>query len=212
MSWTTPKTWATDDLVTAALLNEQLRDNLNALMSAIVPTGTTVPYAGILGSAPAGWLVCDGSAVSRTTYADLFTTIGTSFGAGDGSATFNLPDLRGRFPLGKDNLGGTSANRVTAVVADQLGGSAGAENHTLSTVEMPAHNHTLRAEMYGSPGTNDSLGNKLHRNGWPTAFQTGSSYTIENIWGTSTTIKDNGGGGAHNNMPPYVTLNYIIKT
>lgn len=191
MAWTTPKTWATNELVTATAMNEQLRDNMNYLVGAVVPTGSTLPYAGILGSAPTGWLICDGSAISRTTYAALFTALGTSFGAGDGSTTFNLPDLRGRFPLGKDNLGGTSANRVTATQADNLGQGSGAETHTLSLTEIPPHTHTYN-ELVGSGATrnwNGSLGSIASSN-------TGSA----------------GSGGSHNNMPPYITLNYIIKT
>ena len=193
MAWTTPRTWATNELVTAALLNEQLRDNLNILI-ALVPTGTVVPYAGInlpTNLAPASWLFCDGSAVSRTTYAALFSAVGTSFGSGDGSTTFNLPDLRGRFPLAKDNLGGTSANRVTAAAADQLGGSGGEENHTLTITEMPAHSHNII-------GSTNSSGGSV--NYWPGNSNSGpGSFT-------------QGGNGGHNNMPPYLALNYIIKT
>lgn len=83
-------------------------------------------------TAPSGWLLCDGSAVSRTTYAALFAAIGTSYGVGDGSTTFNVPDARGRMRIGLDNLGGSSANRVTAAAADSVGGSGGAETKDIS--------------------------------------------------------------------------------
>ena len=86
------------------------------------PVGSLIMYAG--SSAPTGWLLCDGSAVSRSTY-DLFSAIGTNYGAGDGSSTFALPDLRGRMPLGLDNMGGTSANIVTNAQADALNGKEG---------------------------------------------------------------------------------------
>lgn len=240
-----------------------------ALGVSVSPVGMTTPYAGR--SAPSGWLLCYGQAVSRTTYADLFamlhesatiamtiatpcvvtwsgrtwqegepikfsttgtlptglvagtayyakspsgatcnlaatpggTAINTSgsqsgthtgicapFGNGDGSTTFNVPDFRGRSPIGKDNLGGTSANVVTAALADALGGAGGAETHTLITAEMPAHNHT-----YG--GSQQTVA--------------GGGYTSQNegaAWATSTT----GGGGAHANMSPWLAVNWIIKT
>lgn len=97
------------------------------------PPGMVQAYAG--SSAPTGWLLCAGSAVSRTTYAALFAVIGTTYGAGDGSTTFNLPDLRGRVPVGVDG----GAGRVTSNNA--LGQSSGEQSHTLSAAEMPAHTH-----------------------------------------------------------------------
>ncbi|HWP27634.1 MAG TPA: phage tail protein [Xanthobacteraceae bacterium] len=87
--------------------------------SVLIPPGVVMPYAGT--SEPSGWLFCYGQAVSRTTYAALFSAIGTTYGAGDGSTTFNLPDLRGRTVAGKDNMGGTSADRLT----NQSGGLDG---------------------------------------------------------------------------------------
>lgn len=104
-----------------------------------MPTGAVIPFAAA--AAPAGWLLCNGAEVSRATYAILFAVIGETYGNGDGSTTFNLPDLRGRAVIGLDNLGGTPANRVTGAWADSLGGAAGAETHTLTQGEMPAHTH-----------------------------------------------------------------------
>ncbi len=78
----------------------------------LVPIGSILAYSGA--SAPTGWVLCDGAAISRTTYATLFAAIGTSFGTGDGSTTFNVPDLRGRVLVGKDDMGGTAASRVTS--------------------------------------------------------------------------------------------------
>jgi len=82
----------------------------SAQIPQIVPSGVIVPFAG--SSSPAGWLFCSGQAVSRTTYAALFTAIGTVYGVGDGSTTFNLPDLRGRVIAGEDDMGGTAAARL----------------------------------------------------------------------------------------------------
>ena len=82
-------------------------------------SGAIVAFAGT--TEPEGWLFCDGAAISRTRYENLFNAIGEIYGAGDSSTTFNLPDLRGRFPLGLDNMGGTSADVVTAAEADSAG-------------------------------------------------------------------------------------------
>ena len=155
------------------------------------PVGSLIMYAG--SSAPTGWLLCDGSAVSRSTYADLFSSIGTNYGAGDGSSTFALPDLRGRMPLGLDNMGGTSANIVTNAQADALNGKEGAETHTLTSSEMPAHTHTY-SNLTG--GSHSDAGSGSFTNYQSTNSQTSGS---------------TGSGSAHNNMPPYIALNYIIK-
>ena len=131
---------------------DDLDDATYAVESANVlamPPGSITAFAG--STEPVGWLFCYGQQISRASYAALFAVIGTTYGVGDGSTTFNLPDLRGRIPLTKDNMGGTSANRVTAAAADTLGGSGGAENHTLSASEIPAHNHQILR-----PGSNAS--------------------------------------------------------
>jgi microcystin-dependent protein len=152
-------------------------------------TGQIIPW--ISGTRPKEWLLCDGSAVSRTTYRRLFGVIGTSFGAGDGSTTFNLPDLRGRLPLGLDNMGGTSANRVTATQADNLGQASGAESHTLTASEMPSHTH-----QGGSTVNNKGIGGASDLRG-----------VASNGVATSST----GGGGSHSNVQPYQTFGYVIK-
>ncbi|HID72544.1 TPA: hypothetical protein EYP38_01265 [Candidatus Micrarchaeota archaeon] len=150
----------------------------------------------VLSAAPSGWLLCDGSAVSRTTYADLFDAIGTTFGAGDGSTTFNVPDLRGRVFAGLDNMGGSSANVVTDASADSLGGTMGEETHTLTEAEMPSHTHRQVAHNVGTLGAASNAGANS------TANQFNSSdYTLST-----------GGDAAHNNMPPTMFGNWIIKT
>ena len=92
------------------VLNEELR-RISKEITQVVPIGSMMIWT--TDTAPGGWLLCYGQAISRTFYVGLFNVIGETYGAGDSSSTFNLPDLRGRFPLGKDNMGGTSANRVT---------------------------------------------------------------------------------------------------
>ncbi len=107
-----------------------------------VPVGVIVPYGG--SAAPSGWLLCYGQAVSRSTYAGLFATVSTTYGLGDGSTTFNIPDLRGRAPFGADNMGGTAASRVTTAsgfTAGARGETGGAETVTLSTTQIPSHSH-----------------------------------------------------------------------
>ncbi|MBP2663747.1 MAG: exported protein of unknown function [Firmicutes bacterium] len=148
---------------------------------ASIPTGTILPYAG--SSAPTGYLLCDGSAVSRTTYASLYSVVGTTYGTGDGSTTFNVPNLKDKFMLGK---GATYATLATT------GGEA---THTLTVAEMPAHTHTttfIRDQCSGTSG-NAVFGDE-ERDG------------TNDITSGST-----GGGGAHNNMPPYIVVNYCIK-
>ena len=86
-----------------------------------------------------GYLICYGQAISRTTYKELFTIIGTDYGVGDGSSTFNLPDCRGRASIAADNQGGTSANVVTNTEADSIAGKLGEE----SVTDVPAHTHTM---------------------------------------------------------------------
>jgi microcystin-dependent protein len=171
-------------------------DNLDDAVYAVetanvlaMPAGSLIPFAGA--TEPVGWLFCYGQQISRAAYSALFTAIGTTYGVGDGSTTFNLPDLRGRIPLCKDNLGGTSANRVVAAAADTLGGNGGTETHTLTTAEIPAHTHP------GIGTTNNSYGG-------------GASGALNGTGGS--TGSNAGGGGAHNNMQPYITLAYLIKT
>jgi len=159
------------------------------------PSGVVSAYAG--SSAPSGWLLCYGQAISRTTYADLFTAIGTTYGSGDGSTTFNLPDLRGRVVAGQDDMGGSSANRLTnqsgGLNGDTLGATGGSETHTLTTAQIPAHTHynDFSGGFNGITGSGGSPGYISSTQG----RQSGST----------------GGGQAHNNIQPTIILNYIIK-
>jgi len=158
-----------------------------------VPVGTVLDYTGT--TEPTGYLFAYGQAVSRTTYADLFDVVSTTYGVGDGSTTFNLPDLRGRTVAGQDDMGGTSANRLTdqsgGLDGDVLGDSGGAETHTLVTAELAAHTHGIITGAY-----NGNIGGTA----------AGSEAAANTITSNST-----GGNGAHNNVQPSFILNKIIK-
>ena len=114
-----------------------------AAAASFMPIGGVIPFAGT--SAPTGWLLCDGSEVSRSTYANLFAVVSTVYGVGNGTTTFNTPDLRGRAIFGKDNMGGSTASRVTAtsgVTGTTLGAVGGDERQQGHTHTGPSHTHT----------------------------------------------------------------------
>lgn len=190
-------------------------------VDAATPTGTVADFAGA--SAPSGWLLCYGQAISRTTYAALFTVIGATFGNGNGSTTFNVPDCRGRVSAGKDNMGGTSANRLTGlsggVNGDVLGGVGGAEAHTLTVAQMPAHTH-------GVTGSTDASGDHTHSTlgsgfasggaagvtGGSSALVSGTGAAGNHTHTVTGTAASAGSGTAHNNVQPVIIFNKIIKT
>lgn len=200
------------------------------------PAGVTAPFAGA--SAPVGWLLADGSAVSRATYADLFAVIGITYGAGDTTTTFNLPNLKGKVAVGRD---------AAQTEFDTLGEGGGTKTHTLSTGEMPSHGHGASSDGEGQEHVHNVAGNTgghsvdhshaiamsdsgglggggtLVRKGGTGSNQTaGASVDHSHAFNVSSggrsavhnhtiNISASGGGGAHNNLQPYIVLNHIIK-
>ncbi len=173
-------------------------------------TGDTLPIGSITAygkeTAPANWLICDGSAVSRTSYADLFAVIGTKYGEGDGSTTFNLPNLKGRVPVGLDG-GDTDFNTI--------GKTGGEKKHTLTTDEMPNHKHSIYQYVngyklgvvteYGVSGgksismlkNSDKISNQSPNSGDTSVGLVNADYA--------------GNSQPHNNLQPYEVNNFIIK-
>jgi len=179
--------------------------------SAEMVAGMLMPFAG--STAPSGWLLCYGQAVSRTTYSDLFSALGTTYGSGDGSTTFNLPDLRGRTIAGQDDMGGTSADRLTnqsgGLNGDTLGATGGSETHTLTEAELASHTHS------GGLGVNIVSTTGGYTGTTPAALVV-SSTTSHNpnndgLFSVTGTLNDAGSDTAHNNVQPTIVLNYIIK-
>lgn len=193
-----------------------------------VPMGAIMPFAGA--NAPYGYLFCDGSEVEKTKYPDLFDVIGTTYNGVAplaGVNTFRLPDLRGRFALGKDNMdnagtvpvisggyvdaGGGTASRVPDVLAQTLGGGAGQASVGLVLANLPEHSHTLstNTQDYAAIAVTTTL---------DAAAQTGLGPTAP---GQAQYLKDSGGikkgvgvtlGTPVGLMNPYLTLNYIIRS
>lgn len=168
-----------------------------------VPPGVVNAFAGAEGALPTGWLLCYGQAVSRSTYSALFTVIGTVYGVGDGSTTFNLPDLRGRKPTGLDNIGGSDAGRLS--VANTLGGTGGEEKHTQTTGELAAHTHDLT-----DPPGSGTASNVIEESGASLTIAAGSDfrYRTQSAAGFADTT---GSSTPFNVMDPYLLLNFIIK-
>ena len=155
-------------------------------------TGEIKLWGGAYASVPQGFLLCDGAAVSRTTYATLFAVVSTNFGVGDGSTTFNVPNLQSKFPRGAPN-------------ATEAGGTGGEDTHALSIAELAVHSHSHTigvsnaARQSGNGSGDDYLSPNSGTNGW---------------WrpGTITGgISNTGSGTAHENKPPYVDVHFIIR-
>ena len=204
-------------------------------------TGTVLDFAGT--AAPTGWLMCYGQTVNTTDYPNLFAKIGATYNVGgEAAGVFRLPDTRGRAAIGKDNMGGTAAGRVTTAGAGidgkTLGASGGTETHTLTAAQMPAHTH---ANTITDPGHNHAVsdpghGHNINYNnyglsstggsgtgtpyispGWSVSggaiIANATGISIQNkVSGVTITNASQGSGGAHPNIQPTLVLNKIIKT
>lgn len=198
---------ADGDILIYNPLSEKWENAATFSFNELVPIGTIVPFAGQ--NAPAGWMFCHGQAISRETYQALWDIVRSGavgpFGSGNGTSTFNLPDLRGRVPAGRDNMGGTAANRLTnsgtgnpGIDGSSLGQAGGSEKHILTTGQMPQHNHNWYSDITDGNATQAV---KSAQNGW--AGRGYSNYV-------SYTTADAGSGQAHPIVQPTQVVNYII--
>jgi microcystin-dependent protein len=158
-----------------------------------------------------------GQAISRTTYATLFSLVGATYGSGDGSTTFNVPDLRGRAPIGKDDMGGSAASRVGLVIAGTvLGAVGGSETHTLTAAQIP----TLTSTGSNSISVTATTANVI--TGGTTSFfgggsnsyvwQSSNNVTLVSTGTNSISVTTSGTSGAtHNNTQPSIICNYIMR-
>lgn len=141
-------------------------------------------------AAAAGWILCDGQAISRAAFAPLFAAIGTAYGVGDGSTTFNIPNLQGRVPVGSG-----TATGARGATAHALGQKSGEETHQLSVAELASHSHPpgggITTFIGGAGG--------------------GSDFVSGFNWGQSVSTGNTGGNADHNNMQPYTVINFFIK-
>ena len=184
------------------------RDNLFDAIAKI-PTGMITPFGG--SSAPTHWLLCDGTEYVIGTYPELYAVIGSSFGTAT-AGYFRTPDLRGRMPLGKDNMGGTSANRVTAAAADSVGGFGGDESKVIPVTNLPDHEHDLQ----GAAGAQYYAVRDVP--GIGAGETTAITYDAPTGSGQGSALPSSGGvlsgslGNAQDVMNPFTTVNYIIYT
>lgn len=154
-----------------------------------LPIGAVIAYSG--SNEPSGWLICDGRAISRTNYSNLFNVIGTTYGAGDGSTTFNLPDYRDKVPVGLDSNDSDF---------DTLGKTGGEKEHKLIVNEIPSHNHNATVAGKTAWGGQSSK-----------AFEAGGAGYAPSGGVAGIGISKTGNDQPHNNLQPYIVTNYIIK-
>ena len=178
------------------------------------PVGLITPYAGNAATVALlnGWLLCDGSEVFIVDWPELYDVIGTSFKANPALGKFALPDLRGRFPLGMDNMGTTAgpANRVTDENADTIGGTAGVEKKQIQVDELPEHEHDMRGpsgtqyyatrDVQGAPVDADATVADA-----PQGTDAGQKFPFSGGVVSNTAV-----GQDFNVMNPYLAINYLI--
>ena len=195
------------------------------------PPGTVL--ASLSPTVPAGFVLCYGQLLSRAAYPGIYMAIGTAFGAGDGSTTFQMPDFRGTTLAGADNMGGAARNILTSFGnnGQSLGAMGGEQSHVLSVAELAAHNHGItdpgHGHSYNDPGHSHSYQETNNTNYYaqtnsPTAntnagaygAQTGGSGTNIGINNSATGISVNSQGSStpHNNVQPTIIVNWIMKT
>ena len=214
--------------------NSPKGSSFEPIKTPIIPTGVIEMFAGSV--APIGWLICDGSIVSRVAFSDLFKVIGTTYGVGNSNSTFTLPDMRGRLPIGV----GSGSSLTTRTLAATFG----AETATLAETNLPSHTHTatVGTESVNHTHTGTSGGESTNHNHYfsHTAGTTGSyglmdsgtasssgqpntggiqqNHTHATTTGTesanhthSVTNSNTGSGTAFGIMPPSIVVNFIIK-
>ena len=163
------------------------------------PIGMIMQYAGT--SIPERWMKCEGQTLSRTDYSELFSVIGTTYGSGDGSTTFNLPNLEGRIPI---------AMSASDTDFNTLGKTGGSKTHTQTVDELARHNHIINSSI--------GAGNPIvvYADGVPTPSSGSTNYTLKYTGTTSDSTpymytNRNGNGSPMDIMNPYIVLNYCIK-
>lgn len=205
-----PITATTYSLISGSIIDGAVSQGSVAPGLGLVPSGTLLAFAGT--NVPLGWLLCNGASVSRSTYPNLFTAIGTTWGSLDGGS-FNLPDMRGRTAIG--------AGQGTGLTNRNVADTFGEEAHVLTVAEMPSHTHGVtdpghnHSQNAHSHSYNDPSGGGSSWGGSSSGYhsgQTGLTTATNNPATTGITLQNSGGGQAHNNMPPSAVVNYIIKT
>lgn len=211
-----------------------LADLATAVTDLLAPVGSLLDYGGSTDPVAGKWVLADGRAISRTTYATLFTALGgasSPYGLGDGSTTFNIPDLRGRTAVGPDNMGTAQGDAARLPDNDARGNTGGSASTTLTTAQIPAHNHTITS--FSASGTTSTNGAHNHavsdvlKNNATGAVFTASfggvvsvgqftstdgahNHTVTTT-GSGATDNNTGGGSSHDNRQPYQIINKIIR-
>lgn len=180
-----------------------------------IPIGGLLPYTGT--SAPnSAFVLPYGQAISRTSYSSYFSLVSTTFGTGDGSTTFNVPDLRGRVVAGLGNMGGSDAGRLTPTYfgasGTTLGASGGSESHALTTAQLASHSHANSLSDPGhTHGHNAQTGSTTTGGGGFPAGANGGATISAATTGITITNASAGSGSAHNNTQPTMVLGFILR-